>query len=100
MVMTFILLWASFTTQEMTTIPWYYGIPLSFAALYVGGYLVSLPTMFIFTLLMKRWTILKYSPLYMILRDIDHFVFLYAFVRVIILNKDIKWYSPPRYKRK
>ncbi len=99
MCMPFILIWASVTTQEMTGIPWYFGLPLAIGGLYVGSYLVSLPTMLIFTILMKRWTILKYSPLYMILRDIDHFVFVYAFVLVIILNKDVKWYSPPRYKR-
>lgn len=99
MCMPIMLVFAAFYLEEWIRMPWYQGYPLSIVGLYVGGYLLTLPTTIIFTLLMKRWSILLYSPLYMILRDVDAFIFLYSFVKVIILDQKVPWFSPPRYAR-
>jgi poly-beta-1,6-N-acetyl-D-glucosamine synthase len=81
--------------------PWYSGLE-ALLLLTVGGYLISLPAIFIFAYLERRWDIVKYSLTYPLIRYVDVWFFLRGFWRAIIQNKEIsiKWSSPTRYVEK
>lgn len=79
--------------------PWYSGV-VALALLVVGGYIMSLPTTFIFAFLERRWDIIKYSPLYPLIWYIDVYFFLKGFWRAIIQNQSIEWFTPTRYVEK
>ena len=79
--------------------PWYSGLQ-ALALLTIGGYVMSLPAIFIFAYLERRWDIVKYSPTYPLIRYVDVYFFLKGFWRAIIQNRTIEWFTPTRYAEK